>query len=266
MIEEKQATLVLHGLETDNRLVRADVFARKLTAFLRGLVAADKLANGKQLHQFVITDLAIGSAKVKIREKQKTRERPTASGVATYERALGAIYNGDRHAQELPEGLLATVTSLTKGVDSDFAHGEVSFASSNVVRVDDYLHRQSQRTRELMRHPVQQLSHRYYHGLARGAFDGVLRVMDSRGETLRAKLVTTAGGVEIDCVVNKSRVPEIRELLEERVRIEGLAHYDGEQQIPVRVDINKVHIVKQKPDLIRWRGAMLPGATTGEDW
>lgn len=266
MIEENQATLVLHGLDIDNRLVRADVFAQKLTAFLRGLAAADKLANGKRLHQFVITGLAIGSARVNIREKQKTLKRPRSSGVVTYEHALAAIYNGDTHAQELPKSLLDAVASLTHGADADFAHGEVEFASHNVVRIDDYLHRQSQRTRELMRHPVQQLSHRYYRGLARSTFDGVLRVMDSRGKMLRAKLVTTAGGVEIDCVVNKSRVPEIRELLEERVRIEGLAHYDGEQQIPVRVDINNVHIVKQKPDLIRWRGAMLPAATAGEDW
>lgn len=266
MTEETQVTLVLHGLDTDNKLVRARVFATKLTAFLSGLAAADKLANGKRVHEFVIAELAIGSAVVKIREKQKTRERPRFSSVGAYANALSSIYKGDRSASELPAPLLAAVTRLSNGADAEFAHGEVLFTQSDPIRIDDYLHRQSEKTREASRGTSAQTEERFYRGLARGSFDGVLRLMDGRGEMLRIKLVTTAGGVELDCVASQTQVPRIRELFNERVRVEGVAHYDGEQQLPVRIDINLIHEIKRRPDLVKWRGAVAFDTVASEDW
>lgn len=106
---------------------------------------------------------------------------------------------------------------------------------------------------------------RFYNGLAVANFDGILQVLDSRGATFRAKLITTVGRVEIDCVLNKARIPEIRQLFDQRVRIEGTAHYDGIEQLPVRVDVHDVVPIKSDADLLRWRGAFQKGDAK-EDW
>ncbi|GGI34637.1 hypothetical protein GCM10010987_80300 [Bradyrhizobium guangdongense] len=49
MALDGQTTLTVHGLDGDNKAVRADVFTRKLRALLAGLGVADKVANGKSL-------------------------------------------------------------------------------------------------------------------------------------------------------------------------------------------------------------------------
>lgn len=103
-------------------------------------------------------------------------------------------------------------------------------------------------------------------GRAIGSFDGELQEIDNRGLILRGKLILTPG-VEIDCVMNKERVPEAREAFGNRVVIEGTAHYDGDQQLPTRIDVAAIRIVGERPDLLRWRGAFtaVPDADAEED-
>ena len=151
MTHDAQTVLTIHGLDGDNKLVRADVFSRKLQAFLKGLAEADKLANGKRVHRFMIEDMKKGSAQIRVRERQTVRGAPRPSGVETYERALKAVYNADRSTERLPAALVTAIRSLTIGAETDFAHGEVAFdAPDNVVRIDDFLRKQSERASDLV--------------------------------------------------------------------------------------------------------------------
>lgn len=261
---EGEVSLKLFGLAQDKELVRADVFARKFSAFVNGLAAADKMTNGKRLHTFVITELKESSALVKVREKQRTRERPCGSSIRAYTHAINAVYAADKAAERLPPKLLKNIKKLGTGVAEEFAHGEVTYDADNVIRIDDFLLRQSDAVLAEVVGPSYGKK-RFFRGKAIGSFDGTLQVMDARGTALRAKLFTTAGSVEIDCVLNKDRVPEARLIFGERVRIEGTAHYDGEHQLPVRLDINSIWPLKSEPDLRRWRGS-LRNIDQREDW
>jgi hypothetical protein len=107
---------------------------------------------------------------------------------------------------------------------------------------------------------------RFYRGRAIGSFDGELQEIDNRGMILRGKLILTAGGAEIDCVMNKERVPEAREAFDKRVIIEGNAYYDGQDQLPTRIDVASIKIINGRSDLLRWRGAFTsPNADEQEE-
>lgn len=256
-----QATLVLHGLDEDNRLVRANVFAKKVSRFVKGLEHADKLANRGRAHIIMIAELQEGSAVVKVREKPALRKRRPSSGIYKYKEAISWIYEGSRNTKQLPDSFIDTVEGLSSGAGSDFAHGELCFGNDNVIRIDDYLFRQAKAAK--CREPHDRS--RFYSGLSSGSFDGVLKVMDVRGQVLRAKLILTAGGAEIDCAVNRSRVPEVRQLLDERVRVEGMAHYGGGHPLPARVDIDNIKLVKKNASLLMWRGELC-GDGPSADW
>ena len=123
--------------------------------------------------------------------------------------------------------------------------------------------------RKSLASPPDEAKSKYYAGVAIGGFDGNLQLMDLRGNVLRAKLITTVGGVELDCVLNKSQIPEVRSLFDRRVRVEGTVHYDGASQLPVRIDVSKVRPIKESPDLLRWKGAVardVRDARDEDDW
>jgi hypothetical protein len=85
---------------------------------------------------------------------------------------------------------------------------------------------------------------------------------------LRGKLILSAGGREIDCVMNKDCVPEARGSFDKRVVIEGTAHYDGVSQLTSRIDVRTIRIISDKADLLRWRGAFrsVEPHEADEDW
>jgi hypothetical protein len=217
----------------------------------------------------MLSRLESGSAAVTIREKQRGRKRPLASGITLFETTASAVYNGDRSVAKLPTELVRQVQRLGQGVAKKFSHAEVAFSDDNIIRIDDYLLSQSERAVEEAMHPLDAHQDKYYRGLAIGAFDGILKEIDARGTMLRGKLILSAGGIEIDCVMNKDRIPQARESFDNRVLIEGTAHYDGETQVPVRIDVHTIKRINGRADLLRWRGSfVLPTgeAAEEEDW
>jgi hypothetical protein len=255
MLRNDETTLVLHGLDEDNRIVRAPVFVQKLRGLLQALQAADKTANGRNSFDYVITRLETHSASVTIREKQRRRGHPQHSSIDYFERTATAIYNGDRNLVRLPPVLVRNIQKLSDGVAKNFSQPEIVFADENVIRIDDFLQRQAEVAYEVAMLPEAKHADRFYRGIATGAFDGLLKEIDARGTMLRGKLVLSAGGAEIDCVMNKDRVPEARESFDKRVIIEGTAHYDGGNQIPSRIDVRAIKVLREGADLLRWRGA-----------
>ncbi len=268
MSRPDETTFALHGLDADNRVVRADVFVEKLRLLLSGLAAADKFANGKASFVFMIGGLSDGSARATIRQKQKTPNRPMHSSIATYEAAANAIYNGDRSVERLPPILIRNVQRLGMGVAKKFSHAELAFPDDNVIRIDDFLLRQSEIAYEALGNAPDRGRDNYYRGLATGTFDGVLKEIDARGTMLRGKLILTAGGIEIDCVMNKDRVPEARENFDSRVIVEGTAHYDGANQLPARLDVRTIRAIGEPTDLLKWKGAFTAPQLdeSEEDW
>ncbi len=168
--------------------------------------------------------------------------------------ALTAIYNGDKHLDRFPIDLIKSFSQLAKS-DANFSHGEIDFAGDNIIRIDDYLQRQTERAIERIEGAVDE-PESHFEGVAFGAFDGVLKELDSRGTLVRGKLILTAGGKELECIFNKDDIPVLRENFERRARIEGVAHYDGENLLPVRLDVKKIAPISQEGDLARWRGAL----------
>ena len=226
MPRKDEITLELHGLDEDNRIVRANVFAQKFRELLSALAIADKLANDKPGFNYVITGLKLGSASVTVREKQRRRERAYASAIRYFEDTASAIYNGDRILERQSPNLVRSVQKLSSGVGKKFQHAEIAF-EDNVIRIDDFLQRQANVAYELATLPELKRSDQFYRGIANGSFDGILKEIDARGTMLRGKLVLSAGGLEIDCVMNKERVRQAGESFDKRVMVEGAAHYDG---------------------------------------
>lgn len=268
MAREDIITLTVHGLDADNQLVRADVFARKLSAFIQGLIAADKHANGKRQHTFMIEQLNEGSAVACVREKQRTRARPTQSAVQVYDRSMRAIYNGEKLARDLPEPLVTSIRKLSQGTGKELKHAEVSTNpddAAKVIRIDDYLLRKANEALGVER-ASDAPPEPFYRGTAIGSFDGMLEVLDGRGQALRAKLITTAGRMEIDCVVPRFLFEALRDNWERRVRVEGTAHYDGDRALPSRVDVRDIRPLKAGADLLSWRGAFKSAEPLDEAW
>jgi hypothetical protein len=268
MPREDEITLDLHGLDADNRIVRATVFAQKFRQLLTALNIADKLANDKPGFDYVITGLKIGSASVTVREKQRRRERPSFSSIRYFEDAASAVYNGDRALERLPVGLVQSLQKISNGVEKKFSHAEIAFAD-NIIRIDDFLQHQAEVAYELATLPELKRSDEYYRGIANGSFDGVLKEIDARGTMLRGKLVLSSGGIEIDCVMNKERVRQAGDSFDKRVIVEGAAHYDGVNQIPARIDVREIKIIGEAANLLRWRGAFRspgPEETEDDDW
>ena len=88
---------------------------------------------------------------------------------------------------------------------------------------------------------------------------------------MRGKLILSKSTVEIDCILNKDKVPEARDAFDKRVIISGIVHYDGTIELPSRVDVVTIRIVKSNPDLLRWRGSLntLPDeneSVEGDEW
>lgn len=268
MPRNDEATFVIHGLDVDNRIVRADAFVRKLQVLLAALRSADKSVNNRGSFIYMMSSLAQGSASVTIREKPKYRGQPAQSGIDALERAANAIYNGDSQIDRISAPLVFQVRNLGRGVGKAFSHAELAFPASNVIRIDDFLASQSDIAVRNLTAPSGSQTQLFYHGLASGSFDGTLKEIDARGVMLRGKLMLSAGGLEIDCVMNKERIPEAIEGFDKRVLLDGMAHYDGQSQIPIRIDVHSIQIVGVRQSLTRWRGAFAPlqREYAEEDW
>jgi hypothetical protein len=254
MIKRDEAKFVLHGLEADNRVVRADVFAQKFRTLVQALQLADRLTNGSRQFHYMITELEIGSASVTVREKRSKNLVPRGSGIDLLQRTTMAIYNSDPNVERYPRDLIKSVRRLGSGVAKKFSHAELSFPYDNIIRIDDFLARQAERVVEEGTLEAATDRVRFFRGTAIGEFEGTLKEIDARGTVLRGKLHLTSGSVEIDCVMHKNKLPEARDSFDRRVYVNGLAHYDEDSALPVRIDVTSIAPVGLNKDLIVWRG------------
>ena len=255
MSEHGKVTLTLHGLQADNGLVRADAFLEKFRTLLESLKTADKFANGKKVHNYIVTGLKISSAQAQLSEKISVRKAAPVSSVELVRDTVNAVYNGEKKVDRFSVELIEALFPLVKNVGKNFSHGEISFDASNVIRIDDYLAKQFDKmTARLKGDDIP--AARNFEGIAIGMFDGIIQEMDARGSLVRGKIILTAGGREIDCVFRRDDIETLRASFDKHARIEAIAHYDGISLLPVRLDVRGIKVVKTNPDLIKWKGKL----------
>ncbi|MDO8431400.1 MAG: hypothetical protein Q7S58_03220 [Candidatus Binatus sp.] len=252
---DRDMTLTLHGLDVDNGKVRADVFAVKFRALLSSLRAADKFANRKKSHEYVIETAQGGSIYTAVRERISVKKRIPAPSIPVMRDALMAVYNGEQTVERFPKGIIDNIRLIAKDAGKKFSHGEVG-TKDNLVRIDDYLVKQVSKAEERILGTGLIKPRRHFEGISFGTFDGIVKEMDARGQLVRGKLILTAGEKEIDCIFRRDDLPTLKLSFDLRARVEGMAHYDGESLLPVRLDVRRIAVTEEAADLLRWRKAL----------
>jgi hypothetical protein len=261
--------LRVHGRQNDaGERVPASVFAQKLATLVRALRAADAAVNGRVTHDYVISDLKIGSALVELREEaiRRTDLIPRYSGVSAFDNCVGAIREGSVERALTFGKCPVYIAQLAKGSGQRFGYAELWVDHESPFRVDDFLFEQTEtviKRPALLDEPAG-TEQRWYKGIAQGTFEGVVKGVDLRGALPEVKLILTAGGKELDCIFREVSIERIREALDRRVRIEGTAYYDGKSGLPRRVEVTDIWPIKEPGDFTRWRGAFQP--FTAPEW
>lgn len=250
-------SFVVHGQEGLNNRVLASVFATKLRDLIRGLRVADKVANGVAIHDYVIADLKVSSAAVSVDEVIASRKAPElGSAVVSFAECVGAITHSDFQKALRFGGTVDKVALLSRGAGEKFSHAELIVDDGEVFRVDEFLERQTELAKRL-REDAQRAIGRFT-GSAEGGFDGEIQEVDLRGARPRVKLILTAGGAQIDCILRGFTLEQIRAALKIRVWVEGEAVYSGETGLPVRLEISKITPIEPAADFRRWKGSFSP--------
>ena len=186
MPRHDETTFSVHGLDADARVVRANVFVQKLGQLITALRAADKIANGKHTHDYMLPRLLYGSAVATIRERpRRPRERPQ-SPISYFGTMTMAVYDGSRgNVSHVDQKIVEMIEKLSRGANKRFAHAELSFPDETVLRVDDYL---QHRAEDLMQiHPRNAIVSLNHTGGPRSA-----RLMACLRKLIRAVLCSVA--------------------------------------------------------------------------
>jgi hypothetical protein len=155
------------------------------------------------------------------------------------------------------------LAAISRDVDKDFQHIEMTVNGYPTIVADKLF---LERAREVIAPPKDADRVTWYRGTTVGSFDGKIIVEDvSEDQMPRLTLRLTAGGKDVVCYWPGFATDDFEPLLGRRVRVRGLAHYDGKSGLPVRIDIQETpRRLKSDADFTRWSGALKPLVI--EDW
>lgn len=249
VINRDQLELKVHGLtEADHGRVPGRVFADKLKQLVLALEEADRLANGKIIHEYVLASMHMSEPTAVLAERLVSAPGGK-SAIPIFNEAFEAIKANDRRVLVL-ETLIRRVQRLTIGVNKKFGFAEIR-TSESLVRIDDFLKRRALDA-------CRKGSGVWFDGIAYSSFDGVLRFVDLRGSLPEIKLTLTAGGKEIDCVCRREDIDSLGEVLDRRVRVSGRAIYTSSSPLPMRVEVQSIEPICRKNDFSKWLGSFEP--------
>lgn len=238
----KDLTYKVFGLDHMQGEVFADVFAKQITKIVNSLKAIDKSANGGRRFEYVIAGLEIGSAQICFREKLVSTKRasvsPVAKIVSVGEVAVGGQpYSPSSEADDIALNVLANISAkASKSYNYATLRGE----HSDLIRVDQFLNRQVRKIIQSAQSAAEDAACRYFIGNTIGTFDGVIEAVDLKGDAPAARLILSAGGKPIDCVLVKMDLDDVRSALGSRVSVSGRAIYEGRTGLPSRLEIRKI--------------------------
>jgi hypothetical protein len=95
---------------------------------------------------------------------------------------------------------------------------------------------------------------RWFKGTVEGSFEGTVLEVDLRGALPQVKLILSAGGQEIDCIVRGMDREEIRAILDRRVILSGRALYDGTGGLPRRIEVHSAETLRVGVAFNKWGG------------
>ena len=150
--------------------------------------------------------------------------------------------------------VVRAVAHIADGAGKSFSHSEVVVGqrNNNIIRLDQFYQKKAYRA--LKEYEAIQAKSAYFEGTVYSSFDGQLLEVDLRGQTAKAKLVLSVGGVELDCTCNSVTVENLRDALNQKVTVFALAHYDGKSRLPEHLTIKKINIIGADRSLDRWMG------------
>lgn len=256
-IGAREIELKVHGMtQADHGRVPGRLFANKLKQLIGALEAADIIANGKVLHDYVLSSMHMSEPTAVLAEIPFDQSEDGGSAIPVFSDAIEGIKTNDSRVMALAP-VVKHVGLLTSGAESAFKFAEVRTAKFDVVRIDEFLRKRARLAREQQRG-------RWFDGAVQASFDGVLDYVDLRGAMPQLKLTLSAGGKEIDCVCRREDIEVLGDALHHRVRVYGRAIYTSESPLPIRVEVRTIEPVKKDADFSRWQGAFRP--FSAESW
>lgn len=256
---ESDLQLTIYGLDIHGgQEVDAGVFANKLKKLVSGLKRLDRDYNVSGQHKFMIHNLVFESATVMLREKVM-KTRPTRVSPAQRFVEIGvAASSGEpfEPSNAADEYALNIYKSLSDGAGKSFSYGVVRTKEVEPVRLDGLLKSRVERIIASAVEAAENADPKYFRGVSFETYDGLLKVVDSRGLFPEAKLVLSAGGKEISCVVAQSDVEMLRKAFDRRVLVTGQAQHDGHSMLPSRIDVSSIDIVDQGINILEFRGSL----------
>lgn len=252
-------TFTIYGLEHHGDEVDAVVFADKLKKLVSGLRKLDSFYNTKAQHNFMIHDLEFASATVMLREKV-IKPRPVRQSPSLRFAQIGAAANTGQAFQienAADEYALRVYRSLSSGAGKSFSYGVVSADAVPPVRLDSLLESRVSRIIAEAINAAEDAPLKYFKGTSIGTYDGIMKLVDIRGLFPEAKLILSAGGKEVSCVVPAENVGALRASLGERALVTGRSQYSGKSMIPERIDVTQITLIdKNSPSVISLRGKL----------
>lgn len=251
--------LTIYGLDHHGDEVDAAVFADKLKKLVSGLKKLDAFYNSAGQHKFMIHDLEFASATVMLREKV-IKPRPVRHSPSLRFVQIGAAASrggGFQIENAAEEYALGIFKSLSHGAGESFSYGVVNGSSDDPVRLDRLLESRVDRIISAAVDAAKQAPPRYFRGVALSTYDGIMKLVDIRGMFPEAKLILSAGGKEVSCVIPAENVDALRASLGRRALVSGRAQHDGRSMLPERIDVTSIKLIEENaPNIISLGGRL----------
>lgn len=249
---KRSLTYTIHGVDALNKRVLATVFAKKFAALLAGLKAADKDGNGSKHFDYVIADMRVSSAVVKLDTLETSKKQARVDPFEAFEECATALEKSDFDKALVYAGTVQKIAELSEGAGDQYSYADID-VGGNVIRIDDFLARQAENAKRHMEAAAEVFRH--FVGVSHGSFDGEIKEVDLRGTQPQMKLRLSAGNKEIDCISKTIGIDEIRAALDRRVWVEGQAVYGGRSGLPERLEVTRITKVDDGRGVERWRGS-----------
>lgn len=231
------------------RLIPAYVFQRTFNTVLHALKTADAILHDKKHRsEFLISDLRMGSNVVSFYEQPRSSEK----AVDALRHVAGAVYRSEFERLVDNTKLAQSVVAIGNAVNVNYPATAMFQADS--IPLDGFFAKQADRLKKAMAKGVKS---RFFAGSAIGAFDGTLGDIDYRGATWTGHLVLPGGGVQIECVFDRSKGEDaFNPFGNKRVSVAGRAIYTGDSQLPERIEVTHIEEVPLARDAIDIRGTL----------
>jgi hypothetical protein len=243
----QELSLRVYGMRDTRERVRADVFARQISGFVDALRAADKIANGTQRLDYVITELDNKSALIAVDGILRTKLAPDAmSGDILYQ-VIEGIKQADKEEIKRGAPCFPGLSKIFDGANKRFSHADM-FLNKKPVLVDTFLSERLTRAKKL----ATQGGMTMYEGATFTEFDGVVEAVDIRGDIPKLILTLSAGRKQINCTWYDISPNELGQRLNVRSWVRGKAYYSGKSGLPSLLEIKDAVPIRQNVDFSKW--------------